>query len=61
MISVAVQKGNTVYVYGERNQVLFTKSGTLHGYTGGSVSILNGNTIYTYNEKGSTLSSHSAR
>ena len=61
MISVAVQKGNTVYVYGELNQVLFTKSGTLHGYTGGSVSVLNGNTIYTYNEKGSTLSSHSAR
>lgn len=61
MISVAVQKGNTVYVYGERNQVLFTKSGTLHGYTGGSVSVLNGNTIYTYNEKGSTLSTHSAR
>lgn len=61
MISVAVQKGNTVYVYGERNQLLFMKSGILHGYTGGSVSILNGNTVYTYNEKGSTLSSHSAR
>lgn len=62
MISVAVQKGNTVYVYGERNQLLFMKSGgILHGYTGGSVSILNGNTVYTYNEKGSILSSHSAR
>lgn len=32
MIVTAIQKGNSVYVYGERNKLLFTQSGELHGY-----------------------------
>lgn len=39
MIVTAIQKGGSVYVYGERNRLLFTQSGELHGYTGSSVSI----------------------
>ena len=61
MIVTAIQKGNSVYVYGERNRLLFTQSGELHGYTGSSVSIKKGNMIYSYNELGSLISTHSAR
>lgn len=39
MIITAVQKGSMVYVYGEHNKLLLTKSGELHGYTGSSVSV----------------------
>lgn len=61
MIITAVQKGSTVYVYGEHNRLMFIKSGELHGYTGSSVSIKKGNTVYTYNERGSLVSMHNAR
>lgn len=61
MIITAVQKGSTVYVYGEHNRLLFTKSGELHGYTGSSVSVKKGNTVYTYNDRGSLVSTHNAR
>ena len=61
MIITAVQKGSMVYVYGERNKLLFTQSGELHGYTGSSVSIKKGNMIYCYNERGSLISTHTAR
>ena len=49
------------YIYGERNRLLFTQSGELHGYTGSSVSIKKGNMIYSYNERGSLISTHTAR
>ena len=61
MIVTAVQKGSTVYIYGERNRLLFTQSGELHGYTGSSVSVKKGNTVYTYNDRGSLVSTHNAR
>lgn len=61
MIVTAIQKGNSVYVYGEKNGLLFTKNGELHGYTGGSVSIKRGNTVYTYNDHGSLISTRNAR
>ena len=61
MIVTAVQKGSMVYVYGERNKLLFTQSGELHGYTGSSVSVKKGNTVYTYNDCGSLISTHNAR
>lgn len=38
-ISTAVQKGNWVYVYDEKGNVLFKRLGKLHGYTSDSVSI----------------------
>ena len=59
MIVTAIQKGSSVYVYGDGNRVLFVQNGELHGYTGGSVSVKKGNVIYTYNERGSVISTHS--
>ncbi len=52
MIVTAIQKGNSVYIYGEKSRLLFTQHGDLYGYTGSSVSIKRGSTIYTYNERG---------
>lgn len=59
MIIVAIQQGNHVYVYKERNSLLFIKSGQLQGYTATTVSVKQGNTIYTYNDHGSLISMHS--
>ena len=61
MIITAIQKGSMVYVYGEHNRLLVTKSGDLHGYMGSSVSVKKGNTVYTYNDRGSFDSTHNAR
>ena len=61
MVVTAIQKGNSVYVYGEKNRLLFTKNGDLHGYTGSSVSLKRGGTVYIYNERGSLIATHSAR
>ena len=58
-ISTAIQKGSLVYVYDEKNHLLWTSSGELHGYTGSSVSIKKGNIIYVYDEKQHQISSHS--
>lgn len=61
-----VQKGSTIYVYGEHNRVLYTKSAGsrpgdgLKGYTSGSVNIQSGPTIYTYNERGIVIGTKSA-
>ncbi len=46
MIVVAIEKGNGVYVYGERNQLLFSQMGELVGFTANSVSIKRGNLIH---------------
>lgn len=59
-IIVAIQRGTTVYAYGENNRILFMKKGDLQGYTASTVSIKWGSTIYTYNEKGGIISSHVA-
>jgi len=56
-IGMAQQKGNTVYVYDDRNRQLFTKSGELHGYTSTTVTIKNGYSLYMYNEKGQQVGS----
>lgn len=61
MISVAIQKGNLVYAYDEKNHQVFSRLGTLYGYTSGSVSIKKGDMVYTYDEKGHQISSHLAR
>lgn len=58
MISTAIQRGNNVYVYNEKNTTLMIKSGQLLGYTGSSVSVKYGNTVYTYDETGRTISIH---
>lgn len=57
-ITVAVQQGNTVVVKGDRNRLLFTKAGTLVGFTGSTVSVKRGNMVYTFDEKGRLLGSN---
>lgn len=61
MISVSVQKGNSVYVYNEKNNLLFTKTGLLNGYTSNTVSVRRGNVVYTYSDTGSLISTHITR
>lgn len=67
-IETAVQRGNNVYVYGERNRQLAVlpagnvqKGDGLQGYTTGAVSIRRGSFVYTYDEKGRRLSTVPAR
>ena len=62
-ITSAEQRGNVVFVYGERGKVLYTRPGTLLGYTGSSVTIANSTGVYaqTYNEKGSVMYTRSIR
>ena len=51
MISTAVQKGEYVYVYDERNRTLAIQHGQLSGYTSSTFSIRRGSYIYTFDEK----------
>ena len=51
MIMVAIQRGEYVYVYDEKNHQIGCRNGTLAGYTSNSVSVKRGKYIYTYNEK----------
>ena len=51
-IGSALQKSYGVHVYDEKGKPMFTKSGTLVGYTSTTVSVKKGTDIYTYNEKG---------
>jgi len=60
MITCAIQKYNNVYVY-NKTDLLFFKSGELHGYTCSAVSIKKGNTIRTYDEKKKLISSIPAK
>jgi len=60
-IALAVQRGNLVYVYDERNRQIFSMFGKLHGYTSSTVAIVKGNLVYTYDEKGRFITSRSAR
>jgi len=56
-ITVAIQEGSSVVVKDENNNVLFRKSGQLHGYTGTTVSVKESSGyIVTYNEKGREVS-----
>ena len=57
VITQCVQKGNTAYAY-HNNSVLFSRIGTLVGYTATSMSVKNGNTVYTYNNKGNLVNSN---
>lgn len=51
-IAAATQRGDFVYVYNERGGLLFTLSGELQGYTGGTISIRRGSFVYVYDDKG---------
>ena len=58
MISVAVQKGNFVYVYNERNTQIAVKQGTLVGFTSSTYSIKVNNFVYTFDSSNRLLSTH---
>jgi hypothetical protein len=60
MITTAIQRGNIVYVYGEKNQTIFTASGILMGYTGTTVTVKRGSIISVYNDKGQIISTYGA-
>ncbi|ASN87514.1 MULTISPECIES: hypothetical protein [Pectobacterium] len=58
-IGNAVQRGNFVYIYDEKNrQISCVNAGNakngdgLTGYTGSTVNVRRGNFIYTYDERG---------
>ena len=57
MIGSAQQKFGTVYVYDEKGHTIFTKPGTLVGFTTTTVTIKSpaGSSLYTYDEKGHLL------
>lgn len=62
-IASAQQRGSNVLVYGERGQILFTRAGTLQGYTSSTVTIINAlrTLVITYNDKGTILFTREAR
>ncbi|MFN4327637.1 MAG: hypothetical protein ACK4FF_02070 [Limnobacter sp.] len=66
VIITAVQRGNSVYAYGEKNAVLLTitinaaNGDGLVGYTSSTLSVRKGKRVYTYNTRGSCISNVSA-
>ena len=58
MITTAVQRGNYVYVYDERNCQVASQYGQLQGYTGSTFSVKRDNYVYTYDERGCQISSY---
>ncbi|MDY5582626.1 hypothetical protein P3B99_008950 [Opitutia bacterium KCR 482] len=52
-IAFCRQNGSQVYVYNEKNALLFTKIGTLVGYTSATVSVKRGMRTYVYDARGS--------
>lgn len=52
-IAYCRQNGSQVYVYNEKNALLFTKIGTLVGYTSATVSVKRGMRTYVYDARGS--------
>ncbi|MBR1556945.1 MAG: hypothetical protein IJ647_04180 [Prevotella sp.] len=52
MIGMAKQQGMNVYVYSETGSFMFSKTGTLVGYTSNTVTVQQGGTTYVYGEQG---------
>lgn len=52
MIGMAEQKGSSVYVYNPNGGLMWTKTGTLQGYTSTTVTIKQGSTTYVCGERG---------
>ncbi len=57
MITSAIQRGESVYVYGKNNVMLMVIPGELNGYACSTVSITNrkARTITTYDDNGCML------
>lgn len=54
-IKTAKQRGSSVYVYDEKNNELFAKSGKLFDYTSTGVTIIKNKTFYIYDSKGKEI------
>jgi hypothetical protein len=52
MIGMAKQQGTSVYVYSETGSFMFSKTGTLVGFTSNTVTVKQGNTNYVYGDHG---------
>ena len=52
MIGLAKQQGMNVYVYNETGGFMFSKTGTLVGFTSNTVTVQYGNITYVYGERG---------
>lgn len=52
-ISTAIQRGNFVYVYNERNSQTACITGELMGFTSTTVTVKRGNFAYVFDERGS--------
>ena len=50
-IGTAIQSGNVVLVRDEKGGLLCQLSGSLHGYTGSTVTVKQGNVLLVYSEK----------
>lgn len=60
-IGSAIQKGSNVYVYNEKGQSLFNRSGELTGFTSTTVTVKKGSSIICYDASGKTLFTRSAK
>lgn len=54
MIAFAEQRGDTVFVYDEKGNLLCMPSGKLVGYTSTTVSVKIGITVFVLDERGNT-------
>jgi len=57
MIATAIQRGNHVYVYDAKGNVISTIDGLLQSYTGETVSVRRGKHVYISNGKGQNVRS----
>ena len=57
MITLAVERGGFVYVYGDGNRQIASQAGSLHGYTSTTFSVKRDGYVYTYDERNHQISS----
>ena len=64
-IANAIQRGSMVFVYDEKNHLMFTRCAAtgpgegLMGYTGGTINLRKGRLNFTYDEKGQLVGTRS--
>lgn len=55
MIGYAIQEGNRVYVYDDKNHEITNKSGELRGFSSTYYVVKNGHQVLVYDEHGKIL------
>jgi hypothetical protein len=51
-IGNAVERNGTVFVYDTKNSLMWSRNGSLHGFTASTVNVKRGNTIHMFDVKG---------